>query len=804
MKLARLCIALCAISTTSLLAQKSDGGAITGTVVDPAGKPVEYAAVALKAQPDGKLVAKTAADARGVFALEQVPFGTYRLTYGFLGDGSDETPALVLDTQHRSLDLGRLTIAEAAIKMDKMEVTSRKEAFYNSIDRKVYNVGKDIQSATGSASDLLQNIPSVQVDIEGNVSLRGDESVLILIDGKTSALMGANRAAVLEQMPADSIDKIEVITNPSAKYKPDGTAGIINIALKKKRDAGISTTVRVSAGNDRRYNASVLANYNPGKYNIFGSYSLRQDDRERRSEDTRTHFDATTNTTTSTEQKTTEHQRPLSHIAQGGGEYKIDDENTVGASVNYNYRGFTRYGTEVTSIRDGQGALTSDYDRNRTDPEFEKDAEYRATYQHSFPQEGHELNVEFKDNDHSEQEDNHYTNVYRIPTSAPTYDNELIKQSERTNETVVEYNRPFSDDAKLESGYSREATTVDMDFLGSMFVPATGTWTKDLTRSNHFIYSDTIHALYATYGRPIGSFGFLAGVRLEQAYIDTNQVTANIRGSNDYFRLYPSLHFSYNLTDAAQLQLNYSHRVHRPEGDDLNPFPEYQDPFNLRAGNPNLKPEETHSIEAGYQYKQGDTTYLATVYYRQSYHGMTDVARYINSTTLLTTKENLATSRSGGLELAATRSVGSVASFNFSSNIYRNEIDARNLGFSAQKSTIAWNAKLSANLHATKADLIQFNTNYTAKRLTPQGYRLPTFVANLGLRHDFKDKKSAVIVTVSDLFNSLKDRTHLDTPALHEDITRRRSARIVYVGYIYNFGKPAKKSKDDMQFDNQM
>jgi len=803
-KLARICFALFAISTTSLLAQKSDGGTITGSVVDPAGKPVEYAAVTLKAQPDGKLVAKTAADARGMFVLEQMPFGTYRLTYGFLGDGSDETTAVVLDAQHQSLDLGRLTIPEAAIKMDKVEVTSRKEAFYNSIDRKVYNVGNDIQSATGSASDLLQNIPSVQVDIEGNVSLRGDESVLILIDGKTSALMGANRAAVLEQMPADSIDKIEVITNPSAKYKPDGTAGIINIALKKKRDAGVSGTVRVSAGNDRRYNASVLANYNPGKYNIFGSYSLRQDDRERRSEDTRTHFDATTNTTTSTEQKTTEHQRPLSHIAQGGGEYKIDDENTLGASVNYNYRGFTRYGTEVTSISDGQGALMSDYDRNRTDPEFEKDAEYRATYQHSFPQESHELNVEFKYNDHSEQEDNHYTNVYRIPTSVPTFDNELIKQGERSNETVVEYNRPFSDDAKLESGYSREATTVDMDFLGTAFDPTTATWVKDFTRSNHFIYSDTIHALYATYGRPIGSFGFLAGVRLEQAYIDTNQVTVGIAGHNDYFRLYPSVHLSYNLTDAAQLQLNYSHRVHRPEGDDLNPFPEYQDPFNLRAGNPNLKPEETHSIEAGYQYKKGDTTYLATIYYRQSYHGMTDVTRYIDSTTLLTTKENLATSRSGGLELAATRNVGSVASFNFSSNIYRNEIDARNLGFSAQKSTIAWNAKLSANLHATKADLIQFNTNYTAKRLTPQGYRLPTFVANLGLRHDFKDKKSAIIITVSDLFNSLKDRTHLDTPALHEDITRRRSARIVYVGYIYNFGKPAKKPKDDLQFDNQM
>jgi outer membrane receptor protein involved in Fe transport len=814
MKLGRIIIALFAILTTSLLAQKAEEGIVTGSVVDKTtGKPAEYVAVALKNKADSKTVRTGATDGRGAFALEKVPFGEYKLVYSYVGADTQETPSFVVDAQHRAYDLGRLTVADASIKMDKVEVSSRKEAFYNSIDRKVYNVGKDIQSATGAASDLLQNIPSIQVDIEGNVSLRGNESVLVLIDGKTSALMGANRAAVLEQMPADSIERIEVITNPSAKYKPDGTAGIINLVMKKKRDAGISSTVRVSVGNDRRYNASVMANYNPGKYNVFGSYSVRQDDRLRYSWDTRQHFDPTTNTTTSTEQKSTEHGRPLSHIAQTGGEYKIDDQNKVGASASYNYRSYTRRGTEVTSARDGQGVLTSDYDRQRTDPESEKDFECRANYQHTFPQEGHELNVEFKAGDHQEQEDNHYANVYRVPAIATTFDNELIKQSERTSEALVEYVRPFGDDSKLESGYSREASKIDMDFLGSSFNAATNAFVKDTTRSNRFIYSDTIHALYATYGRPIGSFGFLAGVRLEQAYIDTHQVTANIFGSNDYFRLYPSLHLSYNVTENGQIQLNYSHRVRRPEGDDLNPFPEYQDPFNLRAGNPHLKPEDTHSIETGYQYKKDDTTYLGTVYYRETYHGMTEVTRYVNGVTflpdpsspvLLTTKENLATSRSSGLELAATRSFGSLMSLNFSSNVYRNQIDASNLGFSTHKSAIAWNAKLSANIHASKNDLIQFNTNYTAKRLTPQGYRLPTYVANIGLRHDFKDKKLAMILTVSDVFNSLKDRTHLDTPALHEDITRRRSPRILYVGFIYNFGKPAKKAKEDMQFDNQL
>ena len=693
--------------------------------------------------------------------------------------------------------------ANAPIKMEKVEVTTSSEAFYNSIDRKVYNVGKDIQSSTGSASDLLQNIPSVQVDVEGNVSLRGNESVLILIDGKPSALMGKNRAAVLEQMPAGSIDRIEVITNPSAKYKPDGTAGIINIALKKKRESGMSSSARFSVGTDSRYIASVLGNYNPGKYNLFGSYSLKQDDRLRTSRDTRTHFDAATGVTTVTEQQSREHSRPISHIAQAGVEYKPDEHNTATASVNFNHRSFDRDATVLTQVRDAAGTLTSDYDRLRFDPEAEQDLEYKASFQHSFQEEGHELNLDFKYGDHKELEDNRYTNVHRTPVTATTLDNELIRQKEQNNETTLEYLRPLANDAKLESGYVREWRKVDMDFQGTAFSPLTNSWVMDATRSNRFIYDETLNTVYVTYGRPLGNFGFLAGTRMEQADIKAHQVTAHIDDSNAYSRLYPSLHLSYRLSDAAQLQANYSHRIRRPEGDDLNPFPEYQDPFNLRAGNPKLKPEETHSIETGFQYKKDDTSYLATVYYRQTYNGMTDVSRYISPTTLLTTKENLSVSRSGGLELAGTRSFGSKMSMNLSSNLYRNEINASNLGYSTSKSTLAWNAKMSSNFTLTKSDLIQFNANYTAKRLTPQGYRLPTFVGNIGFKHEFSDRKTEFILTVSDLFNSLKDRTRLDSPGLQEDISRRRSPRIVYVGFIYHFGKRAKKAKDDMQFDNQ-
>ncbi|MEO5959434.1 MAG: outer membrane beta-barrel family protein, partial [Opitutaceae bacterium] len=676
--------------------------------------------------------------------------------------------------------------------------------FYNSIDRKVYNVGKDLQSVAGSASDLLQNVPSVQVDIEGNVSLRGDSNVLILVNGKTSTMMGKNRAAVLEQMPADGIDKIEVITNPSAKYKPDGTAGIINITLKKKQEAGYSGSVRVSVGNDRRYNANVTANYNPGKYNLFATAGVRQDDRPRWVQDDRSHTDAATNSVVFTSQRTAETSRPLSRIAQAGVDYKLDDKTTLGGSLHYNFRDFLRHASVSNLSRNAAGTITDDYDRLRRSPEYEKDLEFTGTLQHAFAAEDRELNIEVRHGQTTEQEDNRYTNVYRTPARATTFDFTLIKTTETNTETSVEYIHPLDENSKFEAGYNGEIGRTDLDFHGS-FTDATGANVVDAARTNHFIYDAAIHAFYGTYAHKFGKFGLLAGLRFEHAGVDTNQVTARIVGSNDYNRFYPSLHTSYDLTETQQLQLNYSHRVHRPEGDDLNPYPEYQDPFNLRAGNPMLVPEDIHSIEAGWQHKKDDTTYLATVYYRYRYHGMTDVSRYIDSVTLLTTKENLGTSRSGGLELGVNTRVKDRLSLNFSANAYRNEIDASNLGFSSRRSAFAWDAKLNTNFDVTKTTLVQLNANYTAQRLTPQGYRYPTKVVNLGLRHNFTDKKTAIVFTVSDIFNTLGERTHIDTPTLQQDIARRRSSRIAYIGLIYNFGKATKKpKKDELQFDNSL
>jgi outer membrane receptor protein involved in Fe transport len=296
----------------------------------------------------------------------------------------------------------------------------------------------------------------------------------------------------------------------------------------------------------------------------------------------------------------------------------------------------------------------------------------------------------------------------------------------------------------------------------------------------------------------------LAGLRFEQARNVTAQPLTGIRGDSDYGKLYPSLHLTRDLGDVHRLQLSYSHRVDRPDGGDLNPYVDYEDPSHLRAGNPALHPEDVHSIEAGYEYRAQGTSYLASIYHRYRYNGITDVTRFLDDTTLITTPENVGTSRSSGLELGATTRWRKHIALNFSANVYRHEIDARNLGFNGRREATAWDAKLNAHWDVNDRLMLQLNTSYRAKRLTPQGERRPSAITNLGVRYDLRDRKTSLIATVSDVFDTLRDRTVIDTPALQSDITRRRSSRIVYIGFVRYFGKPAKKSGDEMEFDESL
>ncbi|NEW81219.1 MAG: TonB-dependent receptor [Mariniphaga sp.] len=791
---------------SNLSAQKQSKGTITGIIVDNQSKqPIEFANVVIQKESDNTQINGTITDAKGKFSLNKIAYGKYKIVYSFIGFEQQETPLFTISEQNRTVNAGILGLSVSNQEIKDAVVVGERSTYTNSIDRKVFNVGKDVIGKTGSVSDLMQNVPSLSVDIDGNLSLRGSDNVIVLINGKPSAMMGTNRAAVLQQMPANSIERIEVITNPSAKFKPDGTSGIINIVLKKNKGLGLNGTIMANAGNDNRYNGNIAANYNTGKVNVFGSYSVRQDDRLRYTLDSRKRTDLTTNVVDYTNMDANEKSRPISNIINSGIDFKINDNNQIGISGNYNHRDQNKTGLTNTRNEDQNHLMTKDLDRNRIDPEFEHSFEYTANYRHSFEKEGHELTVDYTSSSQKEQEDNHYTNVFRMPVQSTTYDNTLIKQDDNESQFSVEYSNPLSETSKFESGYILETRKNDMNFYGENFNPVSNAWEKDFGKSNQFIYNEDIHVFYSTFEQKFGKFGVLGGLRAEQAMVKSHQITTDSLLNNNYFKLYPSLHLSYNMDDAHELQLNYSHRIRRPEGDDLNPFPEYQDPYNLRIGNPRLKPEETHSVEFGYQYKNKLTTITSTLYYRYTYNGMTSLTKYLNDSVLVTTRFNLSKNSSAGFEFIVATTLAKIINVNFSSNTFYNTIDASSLGYSSNKSNISFLLNLNSSVNLTKSTMAQFTSNYVSERLTPQGKQLPSFVMNMGFRHEFLKKKAAFIFTVSDVFNTLKNKSVLNTPELYQNVIRRRSARIIYAGISYTFGKQLKKSKENtLKFDNQL
>ena len=788
---------------TTLFAQKQLPGTIMGFIFEKSSdKPLEFAQVILKRAKDSIFVQGAVSDSKGKFLFEKVPAGDYRINYSFIGFGNGRTDPFSLGSGQLRLNIGKIYITESTKTISEVEVTGRKSTFVNSIDRKTFNVGEDLMSSTGSLSDLLQNVPSVQVDIDGNVSLRGSENVTILINGKPSAMMNLDRAAVLQQIPANSIEKIDVITNPSAKYKPDGTSGIINIVLKKNKSLGLNGNASANAGNDSRYNGNVTINYNPGKWNFFGNAGLRQDARQRITDiSTQTYLNGVE--TSSVINHAVSGGRPVSYIGGLGTDFKLNDRNRFGVSANYNRRVQKQNDLSVYTV-DTFRIREEDYNRNRYQPQTETDLELAGSWQHNFGREGHDLNINYTNSFTRELEDNYYTNLYRIPANQYNYDNVFYDRANRESQFLAEYTNEWSKESKLEAGFELDRMHNDMDLHRDTTAMNQHLLVMDVSRSNHFIRSEQTGVLYVTFEHKMGKFGFLAGLRGEITHTTADLVTKNTTIDNNYNRLYPTLHTSYEISDTHQLQLNYSHRIRRPEDEQLNPFPEYQDPRNIRSGNPNLKPEDIHSLELGYQFKKKAITFISTAYCRFNFNGITSITK-VNGDTLVSTLQNLSKSTSAGLEIIFSATLGKLATVNLSSNTFYNVIDASALGYTAKKSDVSFTLNSSILFSLTKSTSWQVSSIYTGEQLTPQGKRLPSFVLNTGLKQDILKKRAAILLTLSDLFNSMKYKSEIDTPELKRFEDRKRSARIIYCGLTYNFGHTGKKQKEStLKFDNQL
>ncbi len=444
---------------------------------------------------------------------------------------------------------------------------------------------------------------------------------------------------------------------------------------------------------------------------------------------------------------------------------------------------------------------TEGFDRNRHDPEYHKDYGFDVFFQHALPNDGHKLRFEYTFNGHPEQEDNQFTNIYFFPQSPTEYDNTLIRPLENTNQISLDYTDPLDDNSKLELGYTGDFNHSDYNFQISGYDTVPQPLPLDTAESSHFIYDESINAIYGTYARTFGAFGITGGLRAEESFTNANMASVDTFITNNYFNLYPSLNLVYKLDESSEFQLNYSRRVHRPRTEDLNPFPEYRDPRNLIAGNPRLAPEYINSVEFGYSWSNEQFTFIPSLYYRNTTNTFTSIVQSLNDSTLLSTQVNLASEQSAGLELVTSADIGKVFSSHASVNIFTDQIDAANLGYLSNKSILTWSGTLALSAHLTKQTMLQMNMNYNAYRLTPQGEYLPSFVVNMGARQVILENKLSLTLSVTDLFHTYRRDLQLNTPLLQQTVIDTRDAGVVYVGLTYNFAQSTKKSDDTIQYD---
>ncbi|MFL5298179.1 MAG: TonB-dependent receptor domain-containing protein [Phenylobacterium sp.] len=666
-----------------------------------------------------------------------------------------------------------------------------------SIDRRSYGVANDLATTTGSISDALKNIPSVEVDVQGNVSLRGDANVTIMIDGKPSTLFkGPGAAQALQALPADQIERVEVITNPSAQFTPEGSAGIINLITKQSRRAGRSGSVRVNLGTAGRRNVGASAAYNSNKLTLSADAAWRRDPQHSVDTDVRVVIDPLSGRQTTFHNIGQNRGTLQMWNVRVGGDYDSDAVTRISAEARYNDFIFHPSDPQDIRVFDASGAPVQQIKHVGSFQQDRTNAAGNVSYRRKFAGDDHTLAASLNFDHTDEHTGRTYTDFNLLPALPNVFRIRSGRNGLDQTEFKADYNRPMPQSGRLKTGYDYRLEDNEYDNTGVIGTNPADV-VPDLTQIDRFRYRLQLNAAYATYEQPFGDWTILGGLRFEDARIDLKELTVGRTARQAYTRVYPSVHLADRLSETQQLVISYSQRVLRPGPLDLNPFV-FVGVTTARQGNSDLKPQFTHSFEVGWQFKDGPAFYLATLYYRQNDHGVTDVVSELPGGILLTTKANLSQSRNAGLEFVANGRLTKTLSYNASTNIYWNEIDAPRIplgpgfGFGARRSAVTEGGRVSLNWQATPKDLFQVNGQVNAERLLPQGYSDPSVLIFLGYRHKVSDDLSFV-VTAQDPFKIYRFRQVIDTPTLHEVNVDRGRIQAAFVGLTWTFGAAQKR-----------
>lgn len=692
---------------------------------------------------------------------------------------------------------------EEAASLGDVEVTARRTDVRTSIDSISYSLADDLQAQTGTLADALRNVPSVDVDPQGNVSLRGDSNLTILVDGRPSGIFsGEGRAQAIQSLPADQYARIEVMTNPSAAYSPEGSGGVINLISKPNsaRSGQVTTgSVRANVGGEGRWNLGLSGSRQDGPLTLSGDLGTRHDVAMQAFDRVRERLDPATGDVISTTRQTQDVEGDVDvQFGRLTAEYRLTDTLQLtgelrGSLIDTGGRGLETYETESAA-----GVPLGAYTR---DGDFGFDGDNigaTARILRRFDDQGHDWTTELR----VDRNRGHFSldSVYdtALPVGPAVYE-EMDNRNRQTQLGFTSaYVRPMPDNGKLRTGYELEIRDMAFDSAMSRG-PSPDALVPDPFVTNRFEAGQTVHALYGTWDRPWGDFSAQVGLRLEYADVELDQVTTGTTAQQDYFRAYPTLHVSYQLTDNELVRASYSRRIQRPHPFQLNPFTSYQDPLNLRSGNPDLEPQETDAFEALWQRRAGPTFYQATAYYRDTRKAFTEVATDIGGGVLLTRPENLGSRRDYGVELVANGQLHPTLKYNASLNLFRQEIDAAGIPGAEDRSGDVVAGRATLNWQPTSDDFLQVSGVWQGDALMAQGVRESGGMLNLGYRRKLNDKL-AFLVTVRDVLDDFGDTTVFETADFRDRTERRFGGRAWYLGLTWSFGSGPRRDQPP-QFD---
>ncbi|MFT5999752.1 MAG: outer membrane receptor protein involved in Fe transport [Neolewinella sp.] len=761
---------------------------IIGRVVDKSsGQPIEFATVLVSSVSTGKGIGGTTTDLGGKFSLETATTDVY-LDLSFIGFETRQVKDIIFT--EGQVDLGLIELASQGQTLEEVTVRAEKSQTEFKLDKRVFNVGKDLSSTGASALEVLNNVPSVNVTIEGQIQLRGSGGVQILVNGKPSVI-ASEQGNLLGTITADMIESVEVITNPSAKYDAEGTAGIINIILKKEERKGLNGAISVNTGTPDNHSVGLSLNRRTDKFNLFSQLGVGY--RELPNEERAINQDKVSGNTVSS--AGTEFRNEVYYNAVLGTDYLINERNVITLSGNFSYEIEDQPSRNDFTLTDAADEVLSTWEREEvteaTNPKYQFELQYKRDFE---DHKDHDLIFSALGTLFSKDQSSEFTNTTLSGLDRDGRQQTRTNFGQEENTFKVDYTRPIDEKLTVETGAQYVTSDVNNDFSVSNFDGTAFIVDPELT--NVFNWNQKVLAFYGTGAYQFANWGIKIGLRVENTDLETLLETTNEANDQTYVNLFPSAASSYKISDAISVQASYSRRIFRPRLWDLNPFFNPRNNFNIRAGNPNLQPEFTDSYEVTSIFILGETSLNFGVYRRYT----TDVVERITTfqdNVSITIPQNIGINQTTGLELnfktipAKFMTITGDLNYNFFSR--EGELEGTSFDFSADQ----YSGKLTTKFNLPLDFDFEVTGQYQSAFLTVQSEVSDQLFADLGLRKKLFKGKGAVSFSVRDLFASRIQERVIDQVGVYQ-YNRRLRGRFITLGFSYGFGKG-----DTMEYSGQ-